>query len=86
MKGLIKNYIDLLSIDKLKSFALKNDINLNEEQLEYILNLTKNSWEDILINDDKYFKLLQGKIDQSNLDKIRELFLYYKNRYKGYLI
>ena len=72
MKGLIKNYIDLLSIDKLKSFALKNDINLNEEQLEYILNLTKNSWEDILINDDKYFKLLQGKIDQSNLDKIRE--------------
>ncbi len=86
MKGLIKNYIDLLSIDKLKSFALKNDINLNEEQLEYILNLTKNSWEDILINDDKYFKLLQDKIDQSNLDKIRELFLYYKNRYKGYLI
>lgn len=86
MKGLIKNYIDLLSIDKLKSFALKNEINLNEEQLEYILNLTKNSWEDILINDDKYFKLLQDKIDQSNLDKIRELFLYYKNRYKGYLI
>ena len=86
MKGLIKNYIDLLSIDKLKSFALKSDINLNEEQLEYILNLTKNSWEDILINDDKYFKLLQDKIDQSNLDKIRELFLYYKNRYKGYLI
>ncbi len=86
MKGLIKNYIDLLSIDKLKSFALKNDINLNEEQLEYILNLTKNSWEDILINDDKYFKLLQDKIDQSNLDKIRELFLYYKSRYKGYLI
>lgn len=86
MKGLIKNYIDLLSIDKLKSFALKNDINLNEEQLEYILNLTKNSWEDILINDEKYFKLLQDKIDQSNLDKIRELFLYYKNRYKGYLI
>ena len=86
MKGLIKNYIDLLSIDKLKSFALKNNINLNEEQLEYILNLTKNSWEDILINDDKYFKLLQDKIDQSNLDKIRELFLYYKNRYKGYLI
>lgn len=86
MKGLIKNYIDLLSIDKLKSFALKNDINLNEEQLEYILNLTKNNWEDILINDDKYFKLLQDKIDQSNLDKIKELFLYYKNRYKGYLI
>lgn len=86
MKGLIKNYIDLLSIDKLKGFALKNDINLNEEQLEYILNLTKNSWEDILINDNKYFKLLQDKIDQSNLDKIRELFLYYKNRYKGYLI
>lgn len=86
MKGLIKNYIDLLSIDKLKSFGLKNDINLNEEQLEYILNLTKNNWEDILVNDEKYFNLLKSKIDQTNLDKIKELFLYYKNRYKGYLI
>lgn len=86
MKGLIKNYIDLLSIDKLKSFAIKNDINLNEEQLEYILNLTKNNWEDILVNDEKYFNLLKSKIDQTNLDKIKELFLYYKNRYKGYLI
>ena len=86
MKGLIKNYIDLLSIDKLKSFGLKNDINLKEEQLEYILNLTKNNWEDILVNDEKYFNLLKSKIDQTNLDKIKELFLYYKNRYKGYLI
>ena len=30
MKGLIKNYIDLLNIDKLKEFSYKNNINLTD--------------------------------------------------------
>ena len=42
MKGLIKNYIDKLTINNLKEFALKNNINLSNIELEYLLNLTKN--------------------------------------------
>lgn len=85
MKGLIKNYVDKLTIDNLREFALKNNINLNNTELEYLLNLTKNHFEDILVNEDKYLNLVKNNINPEAFIKVKELFLHYKNRYKGYL-
>ena len=85
MKSLIKNYVDKLTIDNLREFAIKNDINLNQNELEYLLNLVQNNFEDILINEDKYLNLVQNNINTEAFVKVKELFLYYKNRYKGYL-
>ena len=85
MKGLIKNYIDKLTTQNLKEFAVKNDINLNQNELEYLLNLVQNNFEDILVNEDKYLNLVQNNINSEAFVKVKELFLYYKNRYKGYL-
>ena len=85
MISLIKNYINKLSIDNLRDFALKNDINLTDMELEYLLNLTKENFDDILINEDKYLDMVKNNINSSEFKKIEELFLYYKNKYKGYL-
>ena len=85
MKNLIKNYVDKLSIDKLKEFATKNNINLNDTQLIYILNLVRNNLDDILKDDTKYLENLKSNINPTEYIKIRELYLYYKNKYKGYL-
>lgn len=85
MKGLIKNYIDKLTIEDLKNFALKNDINLNNTELEYLLKLTKENFEDVLVNEDKYLDMVKNNVNPNEFEKIKELFLYYKNRYKGYL-
>ena len=85
MKSLLKNYIDLLNLDKFKSFALKNNINLKDEELDYILNLVKTNYEDILINDEKYLNQIKSNINPSEYQKIEELYKYYKSRYKGYL-
>ena len=85
MKSLIKNYVDKLTTQNLKEFAVKNDINLNQNELEYLLNLVQNNFEDILVNEDKYLNLVQNNINTEAFVKVKELFLYYKNRYKGYL-
>jgi len=85
MKSLIKNYIDKLDIIKLNEFALKNDIDLTNGELEYLLNLVQNNFEDILVNEDKYLNLVEKNINNKAFIKVKELFLYYKNRYKGYL-
>lgn len=86
MKGLIKNYVDKLTIDKLKEFALKNDIYLSENEFEYLLDLIKNNFEDILVQENKYLNLVKENVNHEAFIKIKELFLYYKNKYKGYLI
>ena len=85
MKSLIKNYIELLTIDKLKSFSLNNNINLTDSELNYLLNLVKNNYEDILKDDTKYLEDVKNNINSSEFIKIKELYLYYKNRYNGYL-
>ena len=85
MKGLIKNYIDKLDISKLGEFAVKNDIELTTSELEYLLNLVKNNFDDILVNEDKYLILVEKNINTTAFIKIKELYLYYKNKYKGYL-
>lgn len=85
MKGLIRNYIDLLDINKLNEFGIKNDIHLNNEELEFLLKIIKENYEDILVNDSKYLELLKNNINQNDFEKIQNLFKFYKERYKGYL-
>jgi hypothetical protein len=85
MKGLIKSYIDKLTINDLKDFSLKNNINLTDTEYEYLLNLVQNNFEDIIKNEDKYLNLVEKNINNEEFIKVKELFLYYKNRYKGYL-
>ena len=83
MKSLIKNYINLMDVSKLKDFSIKNDINLTNIELEYLLNLVKNNYEDILKDDTKYLEDVKKNIKEHQ--KIIDLYLYYKNRYKSYL-
>ena len=85
MNILIKNYISKLSIDNLKEFSLKNNINLTDIELEYLLTLVKENFDDILVNEDKYLNMVKDNINPNEFEKIKELFLYYKNKYKGYL-
>lgn len=85
MKSLIRNYIDLLTIEKLEEFGIKNDIHLSNTELNYLLDLVKNNWEDILKDDSKYLEKLEENINPKDFVKVKNLYLYYKNRYKGYL-
>ncbi len=85
MKSLIGNYVDQLSKEKLNEFGIKNDIYLSNSELEYLLNLVKNHWQEILQDETIYLKELKNNINEKNIIKIKDLFLYYKKRYKGYL-
>ena len=85
MKSLIKNYINSLTKDKFDKFAKKNDIYLNDTELDYLLNLVKNNIDDILKNDTKYLNEIKNNISTTNYNKIYKLYTYYKKKYKGYL-
>ncbi len=86
MKSLLKNYIDLLTVEKLNNFGLKNDIHLSNLELEFLLDLVKNNFDDIIINDQKYLNIIKNKFDEDNYKKIETLYLTYKAKYKDYLL
>ena len=55
---LIENYINLLTKENVEKFAIKNDIFLSDTELDYIFNLVKTKWKDILKDDEYYLKII----------------------------
>ena len=84
-KFIIKKYIDKLSIQNINNFALNNNIVLSEKELEYMYNLIKNNWEQILSNDDSILLKLNGNVNNESIKKIEKLYYEYKKKYKDYL-
>lgn len=85
MKSLIKNYVSKLTKEKLDGFAKKKDIYLSDSELNFLLDLIKNNIDEILKNDEKYLIKIKNNISTNNYDKLYQVYIYYKNRYKGYL-
>ena len=87
MKGqLIKNYINKLTINDVNSLAIKNDINLSNDELNFIYNIIKNNYNDLLYGDSTYiFNELKNNVSSDNYSKIKELFNTYKQKYQSLL-
>lgn len=85
MKGLIKNYIDNLDIKTLKEFGIKNNINLSDNELNFVYNMIKENVMDILKDEKPYLEILKKNINNNDYLKIEDLVSFYKNKYKGYL-
>lgn len=85
MKSLLKNYIEKLTLDRVKEFAYRNDIKLDDEEFQFILDLVQHNFEDILDNEDKYLSMIEEKINPEEFTKVKSLYLKYKKKYKGYL-
>ncbi len=87
MKGqLIKNYINKLSIDDVNNIAIKNNINLSSEEINFIYNKVKNNYNDLLYGDSTFiFNELKNNVSNDNYLKIKELFNTYKQKYQSLL-
>ena len=85
MKSLLKNYIEKLTINELRNFGNKHGINISDTEYQFILDLVQKNFEDILVNDEKYLNIVEEKINPEEFNKIKNLYLKYKNKYKGYL-
>ena len=85
MKKLFKNYVNLLTIQSVEKFCNTHNIILSYKEKIYLLDLIKNNYEDILLNEEKYLKDLKNHINKSEYDKVLSLFYFYKEKYKSYL-
>ena len=83
---LIKNYINKLSKKELNDFAKKHGIELENDELELIENHKKNNWRTIIYGNPRpILDNLKQKLEQPKYQKIENLHIEFKNKYKNYL-
>lgn len=86
MFNIIERYMNKLTKEDVNNFAQKNNVFLNEEELDFTYVFVKKNWQTVIANPntlnlDRY----KDKFTEENLIKIKKLFKEYSIRYKNYL-
>ena len=86
MFNIIERYVSKLSKEDVNNFASKNDIRLNDSELDFICVFVKKNYKEILsnpslLNLDKF----KDKFSEENFIKIKKLFNEYSQKYRAYL-
>lgn len=86
MYGLIKRYMSNLTSEQVRDFALKNNVTLSDEELEFTYQFVKKNWETVLRNPNLLnLERYKEKFSEENFQKIRKLFQFYYQKY-GHLL
>ena len=79
---LIENYIKNLTLNDITIFALKNNIELNNQELDFIYKTLKSDYQ-VLLSEDylKVFSNGKNYLSPTNYEKILNLYLEYRLKY-----
>lgn len=85
-KYYIEKYINNLSIDDVYKYGLENNLCLSKKEADIIYECIKNDWETLIYSNynvvlDKY----KNSFDSDTFNKIEELIILYKEKYKNYI-
>ena len=85
-KKLIDSYVYNMKKGDVYDFALKNGINLSEDELSYVYDVIKKEYQTIIYgNPDSIFNDLRGKFPLETVMKVEKLYLDFKSRFDDYL-
>ncbi len=83
---LIESYINKMSINDLNNFALRNNVQLDEEELTFTYNFVKKNWQSVLTNFNLFdFSKYKQFYSEENYLKIQQLIKEYTVKYSRYL-
>jgi len=86
IKRIIKSHVDKLTINDIYEFALKNGVHLNQGEVDIIYAYIKNYWNELIFHDHKLIlSKVKDSLEPTTYQKINELIVFYKNKYKYYL-
>lgn len=80
--NLVESTINKLSLNDIFNFASKSNINLSNEEAQFILNFLKANWYSLLKKQDiSVLDKYKDNFSSDNFTKIRDNLLMYKNKY-----
>lgn len=84
---MINNYFENLDKNKITYLALKNDIHLSDNELDYLFLTLKKEYKTLLSDDYQVvFDKAKNNLSEVNLQKLLNLYLVYRKMYEGFLI
>lgn len=79
---LIEQYVSRMTINDVSNFAVKNGVNLNQDEVEMLYNKIVNNWKTIVFGNPRcLLDELKEKLDLQTYQKIENLYIFFKNRY-----
>lgn len=81
MFQLIKNYVSKMSKDDIRKFAEKNDIFLNEYELDFMYRFVKKNYEALYANPNIDLSKYKSNFTEENYIKVMKLISEYKSKY-----
>lgn len=86
IKNLIKNHVSKLTINDVYNFACKNGVSLSEKEANIIYSYIKTYWNELIFNDHNVILAkVKDSLEPTTYNKINELIVFYKNKYRNYL-
>jgi len=86
MFNIIERYIAKMQKEDVNNFAIKNNVSLSEEELNFTYEFVKKNWNTILSNPNLFhMERYKDKFTEENYHKIAKLIREYQNRYKSFL-
>lgn len=80
----LERYINKITIKDIKMLAIKNNINLNEDELNTLYYYAKNKYKDFLKDPLSILMELKGKISNDNYLKIYDIYNKNKEKIRSY--
>ncbi len=86
MYNIIERYMNKLTKEDVNNFAIKNNVILNEEELNFTHQFVKKNWSTLLSNPNMFhFERYKNHFSEENYHKINRLIKEYLTRYKSFL-
>lgn len=82
--NLIKKYLHLLTKEKIEQYATNYNMTLSNSEIDILYDTLKNTNNiDLLLsnNYEQVFKKIKPYIKEENYNKIKDIFLEYKNKF-----
>ena len=81
----IENYVKQIKKSDIYNFALINNIDLSEKDIDILYYYLKKNWEELLYGNKNILNDLKQEIDEKKFLKIKSLFEIYYNKYQDLL-
>lgn len=86
MYSIIERYMSMLKKEDVFNFAVRNNIFLSNEELNFTYAFIKKNWQDIVKNPNLFeIEKYKNRFSEENFKKVKQLFKEYHQKFGSFL-